>query len=187
METRNHDTSVPTRQRGRTQKRAAHLRPLVSELARERERDRERAFETYRALTGSNLNRLADLPGIPSPSRISHLRNDEENFIHQGDDLIRAKLQVGDPVEECGLVLVHFADTIERTLASNPVPLPIAMVSAARYDAEQDIAAAETFASEYSDRALDEYIATMRRQLSSGRVALTAALLERDRRREAAA
>lgn len=182
-----HDESVEPRQRLSTQKRADNLRVLIAPLARDHELGRGRAFATMRAVTGSNLARLANLPGLPSESRLSHLRNDEDGALHFLDALIRAKVAIGDPVESCGLIPLHLWETIETALDTNRVPLTQAMLTDQHYDSDQDVAAAEAWASGFSTVKLERLAGRLRVELASKRTLLTAVNLELDRRAEAAA
>lgn len=177
-----HGTSVPSRQRRGThipRRKVRHAALAVSNA-----RDSVRAFETYRAMTGASLDRLAGLPGIPSRSRLSHLRSDEENPVHQLDALIRAKIAAGDPIAECGLLPLHFWETIELSLATNAVPLHMAIVSDQHHDSAQDIAAFETIAGGMKTAQMESLVAALRVEVASKRTLMTCLLLEVERRKE---
>lgn len=179
-----HDSrSVSSRQGRGTHDRGRDVRPFDGPLALAMSREAERAYDTMRVVTGSNLSRLAGLPGVPSRTRISHLRTDDPGPIHQLDALIRAKIAVGDPIDECGRIPIHFWETIEMALDTNRVPLATAIVSDQHHDSAQDIAAFEAIQSGLGDAALDRLIAAEQAELASKRTLLTCLLLERKKRR----
>ena len=174
----NHTTSVPARQRRGTQNGRPKLRPRVAPLAMAQAGDSERAFSTLRTVTGRRLDRLAGLPGLPSESRLSHLRHDEAGPLHFLDALIRAKVAIGDPVEECGLIPLHLWETVEMSLSTNRVPLSRALLSERHHDSAEDIAAAELWASGLGTGKLELLVARLRVELASKRTLLTSARLE---------
>lgn len=180
-----HGRSVPSRQRRGTHIDRPKVRPAQAALAAANARDSIRAFETYRTMTGGSLERLAGLPGIPSRSRLSHLRSDEENPVHQLDALIRAKVAAGDPIAECGLLPLHFWETIELSLATNEVPLHMAIVSDQHHDSAQDVAAFETIAGGMKTAQMESLVAALRVEVASKRTLMTCLLLELERRKEA--
>lgn len=181
---RNHDdSSVPARQRGRTEKRRASLR--YSEFALANRGMLDRALEATQAMI-PNARALASVPEMPSESTLSNWRTTEDSPLYKTGLAIVGGLAIGQPPESMYRAAIFVQDTIEIALATNRIPLSRAMLSAAAYDAEEDIAAFESLASGSREKKR-AHIARLRVEMAAKRTLLTALLLDDEEAREEAA
>lgn len=178
-----HGPSVPSRERGRTQKRAEDLRPSYSELARANKLMLDRALEATQAMI-PNPQAIADIGGLPSAATLYNWRTREDSPLYKVGLSINVGLAFGQPPESMYQAAIFIQDTIEIALSSNRLSLTRAMLAAAAYDAEEDIAAVESLASGSREKKR-AHISRLRVELAAKRALLTVLLRDDEEAREA--
>ena len=168
-----HDRTVGARKRRVTQIGREYLRAREESLFTKFPRVGEQSRDLMRRVTGTNPGRLCGLPDIPSVSRLSHWRHDEENPFTSVAAFVYALAEVGEGRETCELIVLRVREWIADAYGDDPQgELGEILMALSVRDGEEDTARLALALADSSTDALIDYRDKVRAEIATAEAAL---------------